>query len=279
MTCWPERPWKREDGSAAETIVDWRAVGRLRDALTGSHRAGAAERKLAREIEAARPGTGQLVESGEEFHRRASEWAVTEGGARSVVYAAAGRPPHDGALHARAAAAAPDARFAYVFGDPETELFTRSHFERTGAGRVAFARGCCKDQEGWLREPGIAELTALGPVSVQLVLALHWWPPELCYRVLLAFRRELPPGSTVCMSCGIVSGPQAREYADLLSEGGGGRIRLHSREQIAGWIGMAGMVLHPAGVTDARAWQRPWGVPRRPAAGPCVVEAVCSVPG
>lgn len=259
--------------------VDRRALGRIRDALTGSYRAVAADRELAAEIEAAWPGTGRLVSLADEWHRLMSLRAV-EAGARSVIYAAAGRPPPGGLLHAGAADADPEARFGYVFSDAETEAYSRGRLEEAGDGRVLIARGRAEDPGEWLEAEPVAGLLAAGPASVHLVLAVQRWPPELCLEVLLALRRGLPPGSGACLSAGTAAGPRAAEYAEYVSARTG-RVWSHSRAQLDGWLALAGFAPGAGGARDVRAWERPWAEARLPAvAGPAtVIGAAGTVPG
>ncbi|MGH3295744.1 MAG: SAM-dependent methyltransferase [Trebonia sp.] len=257
------------------------AVSRLRNVLAGGSRGSGDDWATAAEIEAAWPGTGELVIRAHAFHRRAAAWAVTETAttrpAQAVVFSAAGLPPPDGPLHAWAARLAPQARFAYVHGDPTTALIARAVLEVPGRGRVTVIHGEAESPESWLGTDEAQKVLTAGPVSVQVVLAAHRWPSWLVAQALTAYRRYLPSGSTVCMTMGSASGPRAGEYVEYLAKRTG-PVFSHSPEQVAGWVGFAGLRLHPRGVTDVGPSGRT-GAPARavhPAAR--VIEVVALVP-
>lgn len=270
--------WLREAGDAPDRA----AVARLRNVLAGGTRGAGGDWQLAAEMEAAWPGTGDLITRAHWSHRLMAAQAVTtaDSPAQAVIFTAAGLPPPDGPLHAWAAKLVPDTRFAYVHGDPTLSLIARAVIEGLDRKHVTVIDREPEDPEAWIDGAAAQELLALGPASVHVVLAAHKWPGWLAAEVLTTYRRALPSGSSVCMTLATATGPLAGKYTAYMSRKAGARIFAHTLEQVAGWIGFAG--LRVSRVTYAR----PAG-PRHGARAPGpaaegrpgrVIEAVALVP-
>lgn len=268
-------------------IADSLTVYRVRDALTGGKRGLGRERDVAAYLEQRFPGIGRAVTAAHDFHRRAALWAVTGGElappAEAVIFAACGLPAPSGPLHADALEAAPHVRILYCDSNPKITEVNVDALVRPDPERV-MAETAWRPLPEVLGTPQARELTRLGPVSVQLMHALHWWPPPIAREAVAGYGRRLPPGSTLCMSLwtperdtdGKVT-PEGEEMMEVMTLAGG-RAYTHSAQDVAEWVMAAGMRLHPMGVTDAREFGRP--APKAPLAGlpGRVIEAVGIVP-
>lgn len=242
------------------------AAARLREALTEGRWATIACRSAAAALEAGFPGARKLTPVAWSFHRDAAEWAVTETRhappAEAVIFTASGLAPGDPPMHAAAAGAAPRARFCYVDGDRRAVLLNRARLALADPVRVLAAEADEENPEAVLTAAAGAGLPVGGPVSVHIVVAPTYWPGDVARKVLAGYvagRRRLAPGSSVCVSVCTAAeeGPRGDEFLAALSRAAGVRAYPHTRDRIASWFEDAGMILHPQGVTDARAFGRP----------------------
>ena len=253
---------------------------RLLDAIAGGRRAFAADQATAGQIELNYPGVTELVRRCFAFHRKGAAWAVTEvefcPPAQSVIFTATGLPPRDRPLHEAAARLRPAARFAYVNASATTTLINRAVLELPEPGRVRAFEGDTEDPESWITTTA-KDLLDAGPVSVHICLAVNRWPAWLAVQVLTAYRRLLPPGSTVCLSVGSATGPRAAEFETYMS-GKLGRLYTHVPEQLAGWIEFSGLRMHPWGVRDVRPDGRGGGPAARVSDVARILSVVALVP-
>jgi hypothetical protein len=255
----------------------------MREALAGGKWALGADKEAAQALEAEFPAVAGLPLAAWEFHRRAALWAVTEDRdalpARAVVFASAGR--HE--LHAAAAAAAPAARYCYCDADPKTALLHRAVLALPSGGRVTAAEADEEDPARFLAAVAATGIDVSVPVSVHILFAAARWPSPVAREVLAGYGELLAPGSSVCLSLGSAApGPEGDRLIAALPVSTG-RVYRHSREDVAAWFGdETGLLLHPAGVTDARTFGKPaWARDGFEAASPVVrmLEAVGVVPG
>lgn len=257
-------------------------LARVRDALAreayepggrDKSLAHAPERAAAARLEELYPGLGRMFLAAHEFHRRAAAWAVTGGSpafpvppAAGVLFCGAGLPVPGEPLHARAASAAPAARFAYIDADDQVADVN----EGALAGeRVAVGTAWPGDPRAVLGTPACAALLDAGPASVHLVMMASRWPAGLAAAAVAGYARLLPPGSTVALSLVV---PDPGEAGRRMAQDGalaGSPGYAHSQQDVAAWFTGAGMRLHPSGVQPARAFGRDWAaayrlVPRLP---------------
>lgn len=250
------------------------AVARFRDALVGGHQA------LLRDVEAVERlsqqfrGLGPLVRAAGSWHRDAAAWAVTSTPALGVIFDAAGYPPPDGALHLDAARAQPHARFAYA-DDARTKAMNRALLAAADPGRVAAFTVPAASPSMVLTAKESQWASRGGPVSVQLVMALHWWPGDVAAGVLREYGELLPSGSTLCLTMAILEPGRAGEaLARAVSEACCVPVYAHTEADLEEWIAAAPrMRLHGDGIRKTPVWAAPPGhVPVR------VVDAVALVP-
>jgi hypothetical protein len=258
----------------------------VRDVLAGGHLALEADRLLAASVLERWPWTASLVTGANEFHRRAARWAVSGGTpgfpvrpAAGVIFAACGYPL-PGGFHASAAAARPDAMFAYADVDPAAVMLNRAVLAAPDPGHVSAYAGSARDPERLLGGPEARAVLERGPVMVQLQLCAQWWPSQFCAWAVCEYARLLPPGSSLALSLGVHGGaPGAAEFTAGI-ERAGGRICSHTEDEVAGWVKEAGLELAPDGVTDVRGRELGWAAAefgrQRPVAR--VIEAVALVP-
>jgi S-adenosyl methyltransferase len=262
---------------------DTAAVARLRSALCGGPHGRERERRAAARIEELLPGARRLAQAAEAFHGRAALWAVTmteaDGmpAASAVALASSGYPPmpapewEDAELpHLRAAAARAAARFVYCDRDAALSLVWR-HVLRGDPSAAA----CCASAYS----PGDVAAAAVaaghgGPVSVQLQMGLHWCRDDVAARLVAGYAAVMPePGSSLVLSLAIPGpGRGDRRVAAVFEDVAGAPVYAHRPGDITGWLDAAGLVPHPQGVTDVRAWPgRPW------ADGPLSAGSRCRV--
>lgn len=253
-------------------------IARVRDALTGGTRALARDRDLAAYLASRFPGLGEMVRVSRDFHRRAALWAVSgaEVLAASVLFAAAGLPGQGRPLHADAAEAAPGTRFCYADRDAQITGFNRAVL--ADPGRVTVMTAPAVHPGELLAAPQAKELLALGPVSVHVLGAMHFWPADLARAAVAGYGKLLPHGSSLCLSWVLVDPtPQGRELADMMGLAGV-TVSRHLPGDVEAWLKAGGFVLHPQKITDARAFAAPFA---EPSAGPRppmrVMEAVAIV--
>jgi len=254
--------------------LDALAIARLYDVMRGGYHGRAADKELAARIEDQFPGTAQTILDADAFHRRAAVLAVTAGGADGVLFGASGFPLRgEPQLHQDAARADPAARFGYASGSDVIRALTAR--ELKDDERAAAFYASARDPAGLLGSP---EAAAVGsPVSVHLPLVLHFWPADFAAWAVSEYGRllrERGPGSSLVLSLRLDGGNG--QYARLLADAGI-RVHGHTAADVAGWIAAAGMTPDPRGVTDVRAWGRPWGTLREPPAG-VMAGAVAVVP-
>ena len=251
-------------------IADSGTVARVVDALAGGKWALGRDRDIAAYIRQRFPGAAEAVHIAHGFHRRAALWAVTQciPPATGVIFASSGLPAPSGFLYSWAAQASPDARFLYVNEDPKiTEIIRGALGQREP--RVGAATACARCPAQVLSTPQARELLARGPVSLHIVNAAHRWPAGIARETVAGYAELLPPGSSLCLSAGSPARdpatgeitPRAQELLEVLRLAGG-PVYPHRPEDVASWIKGAKLVLHPAGVTDARRFGRP--APRGP---------------
>lgn len=246
-------------------------IARLHNAWAGGRWADAADRELVAELERQAPGTARLVRATRKFHRRAALWAVTDGGAAGVVFVPAGLEadpePHEDALRA-----SPSARFVYADPDEAVTLINETFIVSTDP-RIAVCTASSRDPAGLLGDPenevpGVPEVRAImgvardRPISVQMQMAVQFWPADIAASHIAAYGRLLPRRSSLVLSAGI-AGAAPGEW--LEKAGAGGRLYGHSPEDVAGWLEDAGLVM-TGPVRDVRAW-RPDGRNGRDLAG------------
>lgn len=239
-------------------VVDAERIDRLRDALTGGLWGDSRDVETAAEIERGWPGTAELITCAREYHRRTAARAVTGTfacePARSVVFTASGLPHRDGPLHAKATRIAPGTRVAYVHACRPAALLARVELQLPDPEHVTVIQPEAEDPETWLATAAAWELLELGPVSVHVVLAAHRWTGCLAAEVLMAYRRGLPAGSSVCMTLVTAAGPRR----------GVGRVHVGAgrpgARPLTGSGGRVGGVRRVAAAGDDACW------PGRPAA-------------
>jgi hypothetical protein len=253
-------------------------VARVREALTGGTRALARDRDLAAYLASRVPRADEPVRAAIAFHRRAARWAVSMAPvpAASVLFAACGLPPPGRPLHADAAEASPSARYCYCDGDPKiTEVNRRVLAE---PGRITVMTAYAAYPATLLGRPQAAELLALGPVSVHVLGAAHYWPADLAAAAVAGYGERLPSGSTLCLTWGLYDAtPEGEELTEIVSLAGG-RVHRHEPGAVAGWVKAAGMALHPQGITAAAAFAAPYAAPAASGMPMTVMGAVAAVP-
>jgi hypothetical protein len=250
-------------------------IARIYCALEGGIYADEAERQIAAEMERRFPGRMRLMKATRRFHARAALWAVTEGGAKGVVFVSAGYPGHpvNPEPHEDALAAVPSARFAYVSGCPD---ITRYCAAVLGGPQVAAVTGSALDPE---RVMALPEITGIGvPLSVQVQLAAQFWPGPMAADMAVRWARLLPSGSSLVLSLAI-PGPATSSppwpYVSTVM----GPLYAHAEDDVAGWLEDAGLRVVPPGITDVRAWPQgeEWAGHGRRAAG-TIMAAVAVKP-
>jgi hypothetical protein len=185
--------------------VDAGRISRLRDVLAGGHLALEPDRRLAASILERWPATASLVRAANEFHRRAAQWAVTGGTsdfpippAAGVIFAASGYPL-PGGFHATAAAARPDALFAYAEVDQPAISFSRALLAARDPERVSVYAASARNPDGLLAAAQARAILGRGPVMVQLQLCAQWWPAEFAAWAVAEYARLLPSGRVMAL--------------------------------------------------------------------------------
>jgi hypothetical protein len=282
-------------------VLDADRIAQLRDALAGGQLALQPDQELAMAITARWPETAALVRNANEFHRRAATWAVVGGApdfpvrrAAGVIFAASGFPigikfdwdadfrrllPGAG-FHPDAAAARPDAMFAYAEADPEATAYNQVLLGKADPLRVAAYQASAREPKRLLEAFAARTLLDRGPVMVQLQLCCHWWPPEFCTWAVGEYARLLPPGSTLALSLAVPGGTD--DAGELMAEFSrtGGAFYPHTEADVAGWIAACDLTLVPPGVADVRGRGKDWAAAefREKLAVARVVEAIAVVP-
>lgn len=252
-------------------------IARLHLALAGGHAARFADRaqiEAAARIEARYPGTGAQFAAAYAFHGRTARKAVADDGAAGAVFGAAGFP---GAVspHGEAMAAAPSARF--VIADPSGAA-SYLNGQLLAGENVSAVRASVRDPDGFM---GLPEVRAVGsPLQLHLQLCAHFWPEDMCRRILGRYARLLPPGSTLAMSQWCADGTAAgKEFLAVLGDAADCPAYPHTREAVAAWLAAAGTELLPPGVADVRTYRRGWEHPAPAVRSPGLVAgAVARVP-
>lgn len=225
----------------------YRHVARLLCALGGGDVASAQDLEDAAAIDALWPGTGDQVKAAREFHARAARWAVTGGGARSLIIAPVSYPcrpdPHLAALQA-----APATRVVLADGDEEVALVARAVW---GADpRVAVAAERASDPAALMALPEVASLP--GAACLMLPFIASMAPGGAVAGMLREYGELLPAGSVVIVSLWVPDGGPAGEeflasWRDLV-----GPAYACTAGDVAGWLEGAGMEILGAGVQDVR---------------------------
>ena len=246
----------------------------VRDALARNAAGGqapAGTRALAREretavwLESRYPGLGRMILTAYAWHRARIEGSLTGWSARFPVPRAAGAviagaplPVPGSPLHARAAAAAPGARFAYTAPHPLLADALAGQVAGPEAGRVSVVLARAADPDSVMASGPVTEMTALGPVAVHLVLAPARWAPDLAPGVIARYAELAPPGSTVSLS--VITAEPGPEGAAMMGDASlaGSRGYCHCPADVARWLTGAGLALHPDGARTARSWHRDW---------------------
>lgn len=233
--------------------LDVARIARLHCAIAGGVHADSRDRELAAWLERYAPSMPAQFRAAAALHSRAAVWAVAEDGAEGVLFAATGLPCGK-PLHLDASRASPSARFAYAASDPEAALTARALL---GGPRVTVTGESSRDPGALMASGAVKWLGS--PLSVQVPLALHFWPPDVAARVITGIGGLLPPGSSLVLSLWSPSpGTEGQRFLSLYEAAAGQRAYGHSPADVAGWLEKAGLALHPAGVTDVRAWPRAW---------------------
>lgn len=227
---------------------------RLLDALRGGPHAHKAERAAAAEVERRWPGTGEQFRRCAEFHGSIAQWAVTMGGARSLIITAAGYPPSGwpGASlpHRGAARAVPGSRSLYCTGDEPLALLWQRVLRGDPRALACQAPAAAPWHVAWMAR--MAGLEA--PWSVQLQLCAHWWPGVVAAGIVAGYAEVLPPGSTLVITTPAAGGrPAGGEMGRAVEKETGAMPVGHSAEAISGWVASAGMVMR-WGPGDVRSW-------------------------
>ena len=251
-------------------------AARVRDALareaagppwTLSGYAREAEREVAAYLAGRYPGLGRMILAAYEWHRARIAGAVAGGSTRFPAPAAAGAviagaplPVPGPQLHERAAAAAPQALFAFTAPCPELADVLAAEVAGPSGGRVQVVMARAADPDAVIGSAPVAEMTARGPVAVHVVLVPARWPPDLAPRVIARYAELVPPGSVLSLSViTAVPGPPGEA---MMGDGSlaGGPAYCHCPADAERWLTGAGLVLHPGGAVPARVWQRGgWG--------------------
>ena len=253
-------------------------IAGIRNYLTGGKLAPARDRDLGAYIQDRVPRPEIPVLAALEFHRRAARWAVTAAPvpAASVLFASAGLPAPGIPLHAGAARACPSARFAYADPDPVITVLSRPALAEPGSVSVMTAPAAYP--ASLLRTPEAAELLALGPVSVHILGAVHYWTARAAREAVAGYGKLLPSGSSLCLTWGLCDAtPEGEELAEIIAMAGGPVYR-HLPAEVARWMRGAGLRLHGQGIGDAGAFAAPYAGPSGPRAPMRVMEAVAIVP-
>ena len=217
------------------------------------------------------PGVRAHLQAARRAHCDAALNAVTRGGAKGVVFGAAGYPdvPYP---HALALAAVPSARFCYCSMEPRITLYNEAEL---GGPNVAACHGSLMEPAELLALPQVAGIG--GPLCVMACLAPHYWPADLFAHLMGEYARLLPAGSILVMTVLILDRTRdGGEFAAALAEAGGAPVQAHTPESVRSWVSGAGMRVRRGDVTDARAYGRPWAersLPRLPPARIAVVTA------
>jgi S-adenosyl methyltransferase len=267
-------------------VLDAGRITRLRDVLAGGHLALEADRRLAALVLERWPRTASLVRAANDFHRRSACWAVTGGTpgfrvppAAGVIFAACGYPL-PGGFHATAAAARPDALFAYADPDPAAIMYNLARLHSPDPGHVSAIPGSARDPAGLLSAGQATEMLERGPVMVQLQLCAHWWPGDFAAWAVAEYARLLPSGSTLALSLAVPGGGSDAGALAAAIGSTAGTVQAHTEDEVARWVTAAGLDLTPAGVADVRGRELGWAAAefgrQRPAAR--VIEAVAVVP-
>ncbi|HXJ26563.1 MAG TPA: SAM-dependent methyltransferase [Streptosporangiaceae bacterium] len=268
-------------GGCGEGDPDPDAPAQTRAAATGGHNATARYRREVGAITARWPFTARLVRDANSFHRRASAWAVTAGGCSGVVYAAAGYPPEgEPPLHAPAARENPGALFGYCDPSGKVTAVLAGTLAMADPEHVSTWTARWADPEAVLGAPAAREMTRRGPVMVQAVLVPQRLSSRECARIIAAYARMLPPGSSLALSMGTADSrwPDLQDYLAAVSAVAGAQVRAHSPRQAARWLARAGFALHPFGVRDGASWEGPAPV-RGDSGQPWVMSVIGMLPG
>jgi hypothetical protein len=245
--------------SHSDTVPGDDARARQRDAFVGGPHALIQHLDVAEQFTERFGAMGPLVRSAWTWHRHAATWALAATPARSVIFVSAGFGAPDGApLHHPAAADHPAARFAYADEGPKTVAMTRALIAAKDPGRVVAFVGHAADSAGVLEAPEAKWALRGAPVSVQMILALHWLPGDTAARVLNDYGTLLPAGSTVCLTMGIPDPSPAGQALAAASSGFGGQFYAHTEADLGRWIGQAPrMRLHRQGIRNTPVWAVP----------------------
>ena len=231
------------------SLPDSGTAARLIDALQGGHEAFAAERELAKRMNAVDPGGAVWrLRHAAGYSSSAAVWAVQHGHT-GVVFAPARLPPPPGLPHEAAAEASPDARFLYTSADAVVLALLRRLLD--GDKRAGVYRAEMTDPLGLLTAP---ETVPLGPVvQVQLRQAAHFWPADYAAELMAQYAALLNPGGSLAVTLVIPSpGETGEEYMRLLGEAGL-PVQAHTFDDAVSWLSGAGLELVPEGTGDAAA--------------------------
>lgn len=211
------------------------AITGVYDALRGGHRHLEPARRLAGEIEARFPGTGDLFADERAFTRRAVTWAAG-GGIRQYVVAGAGMPGAEGQnVHDVARRVIPGAAVAYVSADPYAIAYGRALLAG-GTPGIAAVQADLRWPYAVMTHPGLTGLIDHGEAScVVLPLILHFAAPGQAPLIVRRFADWLAPGS--CMIVSLLIPDESAEAAELMDLfGRAGTMYRHTAADVGGWL-------------------------------------------
>jgi hypothetical protein len=194
-----------------ESVVDererWRALGididrpsaaRVYDYYLGGSSNFAADRELARQVEAAIPWVNETARNNRAFLRRAVRYCVGIG-IRQFLDIGSGTPTR-GNVHEVAQGVEPSCRVVYVDNEPVAVAHAQLQLE--GNDKAGIVRADLREPEAIFDHPTTRRLIDFDePVAVLMVAILHFIPDsDDPLDVLRRYRKRMAPGSHLAIS-------------------------------------------------------------------------------
>lgn len=243
--------WTPED-----VPYDRPSTARIYDYLLGGYHNFAVDRAVAERAAAIYPDFPLIMRANRAFLRRAVTFLCAQGIDQFLDIGSG--IPTAGNVHEVAHALIPQARVAYVDGDPIAIAHSRKILRDVPTATAIQADA--RDPVAILAHPEVQRLLDLQrPLGVLLVSLLHFIPDDAEVQQLVdALRAAMAPGSYLVLSHASYDHADAGTMAQLeaLYAGSGNRVRPRSHDQLSALF--AGLEMVEPGLVDMPLW-RPEG--------------------